>query len=279
MLSRLFQRVVYFAVVFTAPALLAQDPSLQYTRVLLPIVLKTPIPGALGSLWTTEFLVSNTSAAPVSVFPYYSGGVQCGECPNPLLSPKSTGSPFVRTDAAVRGTFLYIDRVHSSDIEMSLRVRDLSRVSQTWGTAIPIVREDEFRSQATSIIDIPNDPDFRSTLRIYGLDGRDATPLSVRLYGRNEATGNPFGIVADSLLGETTLTLSVDPDTQPSALYPTRPAFLELSGFDSVGNPQGFRRLRVEITPLREGKRVWAFVSVTNNTTQHVTVLSPLDSP
>lgn len=33
--------------------------------------------------------------------------------------------------------------------------------------------------------------------------------------------------------------------------------------------------VRAEIEPLTEGLRYWAFVSVTNNETQHVTTITP----
>src|SRR5260370_32300719 len=38
---------------------------------------------------------------------------------------------------------------------------------------------------------------------------------------------------------------------------------------------QGVDRVRIEITPATDGLRLWAFVSVTNNETQHVTVIAP----
>jgi hypothetical protein len=33
--------------------------------------------------------------------------------------------------------------------------------------------------------------------------------------------------------------------------------------------------VRVEVTPLTAGSRYWAFVSATNNTTNHVTLITP----
>lgn len=264
--------------ILTTSSVFAQEPNVQYTRVLIPVVLLTPVPGALGSLWASDFLLSNTSAGAVSVFPYDIASVICPECPgSPLLSPNSTGAPGIAWDEpGVRGTFLYVDRAHISDIQMVLRVRDLSRASQTWGTSLPIVREDRFRAEPISIIDIPTDPDFRQTLRVYGLDGSDPTPVLVRLYGRNENANNPLRLVEDSFLGEAMFTLSFDSSAQ-FFRYPIRPAFLELSGLAALGGAQGHSRVRIEVTPMREGKRVWAFVSVTNNSTQHMTVLEPLD--
>jgi hypothetical protein len=204
-------------------------------------------------------------------------GQTCDACTVPSVPPASTGTGGIVTDAnGLRGTFLYVERSRLSDVQMALRVRDLSRASQTWGTNVPIVSEDRFRSGPFSIIDIPNDADFRSTLRIYSLDSFDATPVLLRLYGRTDApAASPFAFTTDTLLGEATVTLAVEsiPTNTP---YPTRPAFRELSDLSVIGNPKGHHQLRLEVTSLREGKRLWAFVSVTNNSTQHVTVLEPL---
>ncbi|HSY48249.1 MAG TPA: hypothetical protein VLC46_05515 [Thermoanaerobaculia bacterium] len=276
-MSKMLIGVTCMIVTFVALNVRAQDPNLQYTRVLVPVVLQAPVAGALGSLWASNFVISNTSTEAVSVFPYYAGGVFCGECSSPLLPPTSTSSPFIQTDVpGLRGTFLYIDSAHIADVQMVLRVQDLSRALETWGTSVPLVREDRFRAEPMSIVDVTTDPQFRQTLRVYGLDGTDPTPVRLRLYGRNEKPDNPLGFAADSLLGEALFTLSVD-SSAPSLLYPTRPAFLELSGLAALGGSQGYSRVRIEVTPMRDAKRVWAFVSVTDNNTQHMTVLEPLD--
>lgn len=43
----------------------------------------------------------------------------------------------------------------------------------------------------------------------------------------------------------------------------------------SVIGPASSPFVRVEVEPLGEGARFWAFVSVTNNETQHVTLITP----
>jgi hypothetical protein len=258
-------------------SLVAQIQGVQYTRVLVPVVIGTPTPGALGSMWTTEFVITNSAPASVSVFPLFLGGVTCDACTGSVLSPNSTARPFIQTDVpGNRGTFLYVDRGLVTQVAMSLRVRDLSRALETYGTSIPVVQEDRFVARTLTINDIPATSEFRQTLRIYGLDTGDATPVIVRLFGRRPASSdNPFGETVDVLLGERMFILSTVPS--PST-YPTRPAFLEIGGLDPLGGAQGYPTTRIDVIPASEGKRLWAFVSVTNNTTQHVTALEPVDS-
>ncbi|HEX2123604.1 MAG TPA: hypothetical protein VHL59_18385, partial [Thermoanaerobaculia bacterium] len=110
--------------------------------------------------------------------------------------------------------------------------------------------------------------------RVYGLDGLDATPVRLRLYGREEGDV-PSEARPDVLLGELTLTLNAAAVRTISG-HQVLPAFAEIAGVHAFGSPSGFQRLRLDVTPLREGKKIWALVSSTNNQTQHVTILEPL---
>lgn len=248
----------------------AQDPGKSYTKVLLPIVLREPLPGLQGSMWTTELTLLNTSILSASVYPFFVNGPFCNECGSPLVPPNSTLSPMVPSAAPpLRGTFLYIDRDRLRDIQLSLRVRDVSRMSDSWGTSLPIVREERF-SDALSIIDIPVTADFRQTLRIYGLDPADSTLVRVRLYGRNENPTDPTQARQDEKLGEITLALMTDPS--PNKIFPP---FVEIQSLAGIAPLGSYKRVRVDVTSLGIAKKVWAFVSVTANSTQHVTILEP----
>jgi len=44
---------------------------------------------------------------------------------------------------------------------------------------------------------------------------------------------------------------------------------------NSLFEIQGQDRVRIEVAPLTSGLRLWGFVSVTNNQTQHVTTVVP----
>ena len=252
----------------------AQVAGKAYTRVLIPIVLKEPLPGLQGSMWTTELTLSNTSTVPASVYPYFVNGPFCNECGPPLVAPNSTLSPIVPSAGSpLRGTFLYIEKDHLRDIQLSLRVRDVSRTSDSWGTSLPIVREERF-SDTLSIIDIPATDDFRRTLRIYGLDAADPTPVRVRLYGRNENPTDATQARQDDLLGEMTVSLMTDA-SQAFLVDKLFPAFAEIQSLSGIASFGSYKKVRIDVTSLGTNRKIWAFVSVTANSTQHVTILEP----
>ena len=260
--------------VLAVNSLSAQVTGQSYARVLLPIVLKEPLSGDQGSLWTTEFSLTNTAQVGVNVFPY-STNTTCGECSPPAIPPGSSLRLPVVTDVSpLRGTFLYIDRAHLQDVHLSLRVRDLSRATESWGTSLPIVGEERFVSDTLTIVDIPTGAQFRQTLRIYGLDGSDPTPVQIKLYGRDESATDPAAARKDVLLGQMNTVLAIDP-TQVFLVNKDRPAFAEIRSLNAIADITGYKRIRIDVAPLATAKRIWAFVSVTANSTQHVTILEP----
>jgi hypothetical protein len=74
----------------------------------------------------------------------------------------------------------------------------------------------------------------------------------------------------DRKLAELSVTLSLlNPDLQS-----LHPAYAQVSISD-LPEVRGVETIRVEISPQTPGMRYWAFVSVTNNETQHVTNIAP----
>lgn len=55
----------------------AQVPGIAYRRILLPVVVETPVPGALGSLWKTDLGLTNEGASAMWVYPIFYLGVLC----------------------------------------------------------------------------------------------------------------------------------------------------------------------------------------------------------
>jgi hypothetical protein len=79
--------------------------------------------------------------------------------------------------------------------------------------------------------------------------------------------------VSDTPLAEATLT-AVSAD---SGDFHVTPAYAEYAVNINFG-PVLLAKdaaVRVEVTPLSAGSRYWAFVSATNNTTNHVTLVTP----
>lgn len=245
----------------------------DFARVLLPVV--TPeIAGAYGSRWVTEFSVFADTEASVAIFPEGVGDcrITCPPIPpfGDFLPRRRTHRP--RLDIYPQqpnpGYLLYFERKYEPALAFQLRVRDLSRELSTWGTEIPVVHEDKFLSGRTELLDIPARSGFRQFLRIYDPFARGGSVI-VRLFGVS-----PNG---ETLVGERTVALEVPPDNDkasPLAL-PVRPAYAQLLLADVFPNISAFQTVRVEVEPQGEALRYWAFVSVTNNDTQHVTTVTP----
>lgn len=228
----------------------------DYDRILLPLAIE-PTPGVAGSLWVTEFWVYNDSSDRVALFPVR---ITDGY----TLAPKTATQPpiFLSPPGWIPGHIVHVPRGRSEELAFNLRVRDVSRVEKDWGTEIPVVRESSFYSEKLVLLNIPMDDRFRQTLRVYAFGARGNLPGSVRV--------RAYPLESKVPLAEEVLTLQA---VEPIEYVPM---FGQMSGFReifpllvSTGS------IRLEIDPLTEGLRFWAFVSVTNNETQLVTTVTP----
>lgn len=236
------------------------EPEAAFERLLLPLYI-SPIDGAFGSKFHTDFTARLEGGGPLDIhglrYPCVVTCIQGPDQPYVLTqdareanrdNTEPTGSP---------GAFLYIRKSRTGDVAMNLRAYDSSRSAENYGTELPIVRARDFtpRQEQLSLIGIPSDPRFRQTLRIYGY-GPFGAGLHVEIDGDNYH--------AQHLL-----------DMPPNrGLF--APGYIEFSGF-----PTGVGPLRVTITvaelrtSVAEPFSYWAFVSVTNNETQHITTITP----
>lgn len=260
---------VFLVALLTAGALVAQTPT--YEKILLPVVANEPLHGAFGSSWTTDIWVLNMGPGLLGV-----GGIAwtcfLPECADPAaLTPGVTFRPRVLDpEEGLQGTFVHPVAGLSDRLSFGLRFRDTSRPSQTWGTELPAVREAAFRSDKVSLIDIPLTAGFRQVLRIYELDGEEREALvRVRMYRLRLENREPNG-TPDQLLGQAVVGLRFPP-IRPDA-HPGYAAVSDLSTIAPLGNAE---RVRLEIEPVTPGLRLWAFVTIVNNETQHATVITP----
>ena len=234
------------------------------SKLLLPIVVPTPLAGAFGSLWTTHVTVVNVGTQSIKARGLLP---PCGfdPCIQPELPPKTTTafSPYMGSD--VPGRFLLVDTDRRADIKVELRVRDLSRQLSTWGTEIPVIDEAKAAQETVQLLAVPVDTDFRSLLRVYDFDPAPGHFVVVRVFVPRAFKPNSPN--PDELLKEISLLLHVPrgPDEYPG--------YAQLN-IDGLVDPLS-GNLRIEVTPTTTGLRFWAFVSVTNNDTQHVTVITP----
>jgi hypothetical protein len=278
---RLIGPLLAFALAFGALAQEAQPP---YERVLIPIVVNTPIAGAFGSLWQTFFTVRNDADQAVVVESLPEG--PCTFCPP--VPPHQTIALGITAPDPNSGTFLYVGSPGLGKVTLSLRVQDLSRQALTWGTSIPVVRERNAFTGKLQLLDIPVDNRFRLALRVYDIDPPASRQVRVRVFTNMSSPYYQAPVDSSTPLVDTTVTLTPkfaqgsdrfadQPGTsmigdlvaaypQLTSVPPLRPG---VEGLDTTP------RIRIEMDPMTQGVRFWAFVSVTNNETQHVTVIAP----
>jgi hypothetical protein len=237
-----------------------------YERFLVPFYAKGEVPGAFGSRWVTELVGWNPHPFSVAVYQ-----IPPDTLP-PLFDPPSSGwgaplSSFRPQLSSSGPAFLHV--AGSNPLAFHLRVRDLSRQSESWGTEIPVISERKaFTGEPILLNDIPFGGDARVMLRIYDFDGPTGGDIDVEVHF-NDGTGNlseQFALARVSFPGGAV------------QQYPPAPGYIEvdltseLAGFPLTNNVTS---LRVLVNSPHVDKRLWAFISVTNNRTQQITTVTP----
>ncbi|MEA2239412.1 MAG: hypothetical protein QOC81_4136 [Thermoanaerobaculia bacterium] len=222
----------------------AQDLN-NFERVLVPVNVNN-VPGAFGSLWATELWYRNNSTLPVVVLPLAISDYV-------PTSGRTILLPTGYSPAYAPGQILFISRDGSDAVQFDLRLFNRSDPHAKFGTKLPVVREREF-VDAVSLINVPTAADFRIALRIYALPD-------------------------DSFVGETVLVQILSNDER--LLVSTEMPFNGASRYTAVLSlaetyPQirQAERVRVLVTST-SGRKIWAFVGVTSNTTQDVSIVTP----
>ncbi|HEY0142715.1 MAG TPA: hypothetical protein VGF48_17580 [Thermoanaerobaculia bacterium] len=215
------------------------DPGL-YERVLIPVIYNGP--GAHGSQWRTGVALHNSARTPITLRARDS--LAEGET-RPLVTP----------DSAPAGFFLDVGRFSADVLHVNALVRDISRQAEAIGAEMPVVREHDWRRGKAMLMNVPGSASYRVTVRAYAFDGTPETTLTL-----------PYAIYAMDgsaplSTGNVRLTASAD-----------GPAYGSFEYSHSSGVP-----LRYEFGPLPEfaDPRYWVFASITNNATQHVTIITP----
>lgn len=223
----------------------AQNPNI-FERVLVPISVSL-LPGAYGTIWSTELWYRNNSNLPVVVIPL---AVSDYVPTIGLTVPLPIGS----FPAHAPGQILYVSRAGGDEVQFDLRLFNRADPQGAWGTKLPVVRESEF-ADVVSLINIPTGAEFRSALRVYGLpDGSvSGETVRVRIYAYDEQ-------------------LMVDVD-MPLKGVPRYGAILSLT--DSFPELRQVDRVRVHAELRSGGAKIWAFASVVANSTQSVSIVTP----
>ncbi|MDQ3279963.1 MAG: hypothetical protein M3Q69_00955 [Acidobacteriota bacterium] len=238
-----FVQLTAFAMAFAISTVAAAQAPPTAERILVPISVGRQ-PGAYGSLWSTELWHRNNSDQPVNVSPL---AISDAVYPThrTVFLPIGVGHP---------GLLLFMHPGGSDAVQFDLRLFNDNDPQSSWGTKIPVVREREFVHEV-SLINVPTSADYRTALRIYGLPEGSVSgdPIHVDIYGIDER-----------LLASTVL---------PFEGVPRYAAVLSLA--DAFPEIRRVPRVNVRITSPRPGDKIWAFVSVTANATQYVTLVTP----
>jgi hypothetical protein len=219
-----------------------------YEPVLIPVHSKGP--GAHGSEWDSEMSVRNDNDHPLTAVPnpFYNG---CFPICDTRLAGRTSWTFRPPNEGLAEGFVIHLPRQDAPNVALNLLVRDLSRQAEALGAEIPVVRENEFYEGPFGVVNVPVDPRFRVALRLYSIDGAGAMQLVLRpMNGGLPVLVTPPLPVPERLLISDLL-----------AWYP------ELAGHGP---------LRIEVVPMTPAHgRFWGFAAITNNETQHVTVISP----
>jgi hypothetical protein len=247
-----------------------QGPESQYERVLLPIYLNGVVPGSHGTQWATDLWMHNAGPANVSIADRVCpAGLACPpvipltltlEAGHSLHNPTDFFPPSRNNPSQL----LYIFNAGAQDLSMGLRVADISRNTLNGGTDLPVIRESELLTRTTQLLNVPLDNQtFRILLRVYDLSYSEAL-FAVRMYASE-------GPVAPALYA-TTLTAK----TPKNGPFRPEAAYAELDITQLLNLRLAWpQTARIEIEPMTPGSRYWAFLSLTNNQTELVTLVTP----
>jgi hypothetical protein len=252
---------------------LAQAPGFE--KILFPIVTNFEVPGAFGSRWVCKASVLNTSHETVAI----DGGSFCFDCRQGATATLEPGMSYsvvpLEGTGGIPGSFLFVERRFDEMLHFSLLARDISRSTATWGTEIPVVRESQFRSDFIELLGVPPSPNnYRYTLRIYSIDSGGGL-VNVTVFEQRAFTLPHGPIERDREIGNAYYTM-IPPDPRTS-FAENFPPYAEVTALPIKSEPGlDVESLRVEVEPIRPpGLRIWAFLTLTNNDTQSVTVISP----
>jgi hypothetical protein len=245
-------------------------PESGYERVLLPIYLSGVVPGAHGAQWATDLWIHNGGTASVAIADRVCPANQV--CPPviPLTLTLDAGrslhnpTDFFQPNRNNPSQILYVSKQGAADVSLGLRVADVFRNTLNGGTDIPVIREGEFLTRTAQLHNVALDnQSFRILLRVYDVNYSEAL-FGIRIY--------PSAQEASQAIYGTTLTAKT-PRLPP---FRAEAAYAELDITPLLNLKLAWpQNARIEIHPMTPGSHYWAFLSLTNNQTQLVTLVTP----
>ena len=263
--------VLPFLALLIAVAANAQPSAADYEQVLVPIT-STDIAGLNGSRWITETWIANTSNEAADVLGPYLSPITSPPIAVPLHLPAGSSMALPQPQSLApqpgrEGELLGVPRVLGRKIAFNSRVHDTSRQAQTLGTELPIVRENEF-ADSVMLLNVPGDSRYRLLLRIY----TRTSDASVRV--RAEPPSGAVPVIDPPILALFERVIHLDAPASSGAAGSI--ASFGVPGYAQIAIPTFGVPMQIRVTAESgSANNIWAFLSITNNDTQDVTLVTP----
>jgi hypothetical protein len=268
---RLFA-VIISAVLILPVAAIGQQPA--YSLVLIPLDYGNVVPGAFGSEWSADLWVANHSDQPVSTNYCEVRGCPDWSKSGAIPARQAFQNPMNVYHGREPGVVWFLSPGDPEKLQFNLRLYERSENTVRQGIEIPVVREGEFFTGPLELLNVPSGGSERVALRIYDPDAarRDEAFEPREKFVRLEVlTGEHLrepSVLLDTVLMFPVAHRSLD----ESAL---EPAVIELFSLHAMVDLTGRSAVRIRVTPVTEGLRIWAMASVTDNETHYVSIISP----
>lgn len=254
------------------PYTYVDDASNEFERILIPVYRYKPFDGAMGSRWSTRFTVVNGADEPVQVYGY-DYGCRIGGCgPEPPMPPGIEFSPAVlgRWTDFLPARFIYVERSNLHLLSMALTIEQLNG-DDPEKERLPIVRESDWFVDKKSFVGLQLSPSVRFNLRLYDRS-QQPNRIRVKIYAtRPRMTAYlDFSDPGDVVLSEMDVPLFAPPAYE--LFY--YPAYAEIPDLVRDLSMQRIGGIRIEVAPTIPGQRFWALLTVTDNQTNAVQVIT-----
>lgn len=262
-MKRLCVLLLALVVLCTADGVCARDTNGDgIETILLPLAfggaVSDTVPGAYGTLWQGQTWMANTGSTTV----FLNESLCPAECRigyEPGFVGRVAEPLWIHPD---RGVLLNPSVSEAAHLTFSARILELTRHAQPQGFQLPVIREGAFLTDPALFIGIPASGGVRAALRVY--DPRRAAGASFIVDALDSA---------GKVLGTTVLTTTVSEAAAGEAIVPGFAMITDVAQYFGLPSSTDFYELRVR--PLNTGIEYWGMVSVTDNDTQQVLIITP----
>ena len=161
--------------------------------------------------------------------------------------------------------YVYLPKSAADAMQLSIFIESshMDRREERAFTEVPVIRTSDFRTGKIQFLGVRMDPEFRQSIRMYGLDGSQYGVLMMRVYS----------LETGELLHECEHLL-VPIGGKDADGRDMRPSFSMECDMSEHVESNG-QKVRIELEPVTPGLKYWSIISITNNRTQHFYTVLP----